>query len=71
MCQLNDCSTNSSEFSLEKIPQNNAPFSGIEQVTEFKHLGSCLTPNNDMEKEITERNAAGNRCFIASWKSSK
>ena len=41
-----------------EIQQNNAPISGIEQVSEFKYLGSCLTSNNDMKKEITEKNSS-------------
>ena len=48
-----------------QIQQNNAVINGIEKVSEFKYLGSCLTSNNDIKKEITERIAAGNRCFYS------
>ena len=37
----------------------------IEQVSEFKYLGSMLTSRNEMEREVLTRIAAANRCFTA------
>lgn len=48
-----------------QMQQNNAPIDGIERVSEFKYLGSLLTSNNDMKKEVMARIAAGNRCFYS------
>ena len=50
-----------------QIQQNKAVINGIKQVSDFKYPGSCLASNNDMKKKITERIAAGSRCFYSLW----
>ena len=48
-----------------QINQDNRIIDDIERFTEFKYLGSTLSSNNDMKKEILTRITAGNRCFYS------